>query len=216
MTEIFFKSLLAYLLGTLMGGSVVGALCGGVDLRKVGSGNVGATNALRTQGKTFALAVLLIDAGKGVLAVTLLPAWTWTWSDVTVLPRESLAYVCGAAVALGHIYPVWYGFRGGKGVATLMGVYGAVLPAAFPWMAATFVLITMLSGFVALSSIGGALCATIFVALTTGLLTPAGGFTLAMSALVIFKHRDNLQRIARGEEYRFEKARALGRMLRFK
>ncbi len=213
MIELAAKSVLAYLIGSLMGGVVVGALRGGVDLRKLGSGNVGATNALRTQGKAFALAVLLIDAGKGVLAVTLLPAWTWPWAEGTLPSRETLAYVCGAAVALGHIYPVWYGFHGGKGVATLMGVYGALLPAAFPWMAATFVLITMLSGFVALSSIGGALCAVVFIAVTTGLLTVAGGFTLAMAALVIFKHRENLRRIVSGEEYRFERARALGRFL---
>lgn len=214
MIELAAKSILAYLIGTLMGGVVVGALRGGVDLSKVGSGNVGATNALRTQGKAFAFAVLLIDAGKGVLAVTLLPACTWPWAESSPPSREAVAYLCGAAVALGHIYPVWFNFRGGKGVATLMGVYGALLPAAFPWMAATFVLITVLSGFVALSSIGGALCAAVFVAATSGLLTVAGAFTIAMAALVIFKHRDNLRRIASGDEHRFERARALGRWLR--
>ncbi len=214
MIELSAKAALAYLLGTLMGGTVVGALRGGVDLRKFGSGNIGATNALRTQGKGFALAVLALDAGKGVLAVLAVPVLDWPWAGATALSRESVAYVCGVAVALGHIYPVWFGFRGGKGVATLAGVFGALLTLAMPWMVAAFVLTVLLTGYVGLASVVTALTATLWAALGPGLVSPAGLFTLAMALLVIFKHRDNLQRIARGEEYCFEKARVLGRLFK--
>ncbi len=214
MIELAAKSALAYLIGTIMGGSVIGLLRGGVDLRTLGSGNVGATNALRTQGKGFALAVLLLDAGKGVLAVLALPAFNWPWVGVSSLTRESIAYVCGVAVALGHVYPVWFRFRGGKGVATLTGVFGALIVAALPWMLAAFALTVMLTGYVGLASAFGALTATIYVGVTAGLATPAGFFTLAMAALVVFKHRENLRRIFLGTEHRFERARVLGRWLK--
>src|ERR1700743_3273260 len=106
MTEWIIKALLSYLLGSIVGGLVVGRLRGGVDIRKVGSGNAGGTNALRTQGKGFAFWVMVIDIGKGwVAAGPLAGADAW------------LAVSCGLAVILGHVYPLWYGFRGGKGVA---------------------------------------------------------------------------------------------------
>src|SRR5438309_183117 len=121
-----------------MGGQVVGRVRGGVDLREHGSGNIGATNALRTQGKGFALAVLAIDVGKGVLAASVLPWLHWPWEGASALSRETLAYFCGAAAALGHCYPAFYAFRGGKGVATLAGVYATVMTAAMPWILLAF------------------------------------------------------------------------------
>lgn len=213
MIELAAKSALAYLIGTIMGGTVIGWLRGGVDLRQLGSGNIGATNALRTQGKGFALAVLLLDAGKGVFAVLALPALNWPWAGAPALSRESLAYVCGVAVALGHIYPVWFRFRGGKGVATLTGVFGALMTTALPWMLVAFALTVLLTGYVGLASVFGALTAAIYVGFGPGLATPAGFFTLAMAGLVIFKHRDNLRRVFLGTEPRFERARVLGRWL---
>lgn len=213
MADVLLIILIAYLLGTIMGGTVVGALRGGIDLRQVGSGNVGATNALRTQGKAFALAVLLLDIGKGVLAVTVLPMSAGLESP---WPRESLAYGCGVAVAVGHIYPVWFRFRGGKGVATLAGVFAALLPMALPWMLVVFAALLLLTGYVSLASVCAALVAALHVGLGEGLSTPAGAFALAMAALVIFKHRENLKRMAAGQEPRFERARVLGRWLGFK
>ena len=213
MLEVLLKILAAYLIGTIMGGTVVGALRGGVDLRKLGSGNMGATNALRTQGKRFALAVLAVDIIKGVVAVTLLPAWNWSNAAVS---RESMAYLCGVAVAVGHIYPVWFRFRGGKGVATLAGVFATLLPFALPWMLAVFALLVLLTGYVSLASVCSALTAALYVSLGAGLTTHAGAFALAMSALVIFKHRENLKRVVSGNEPRFERARVLGRALGLK
>src|SRR5215469_14918095 len=115
MSEIVVKVLLGYLLGSVVGSLVVGRLRGGVDIRTLGSGNAGGTNALRTQGKTFAAWVLLIDIGKGWLAAgliarMLLPGVTMAAEEV----RIWLPVACGVAAIVGHIYPAWHGFRGGK------------------------------------------------------------------------------------------------------
>lgn len=214
MADLIVKTALAYLLGNLMGGQVIGWLRGGIDLRSVGSGNIGATNALRTQGTGFALGVLAIDVLKGVvaaLAIPLLPAL-----GTSLLAASEQAYVCGVAVAVGHCYPVLHGFHGGKGVATLAGVFGALLIAALGWMLAVFALLVMLTGYVSLATLGAAATAIVWVASMSsgGLASPAGAFTLAMSALVVWKHRENIGRLLQGNENRFEKARVLGRWLR--
>jgi len=215
MSEFIVKALLAYLLGTVMGGLIVGRLRGGVDLRLQGSGNVGATNALRTQGKAFALAVLLIDAGKGVLAVTLLPALPWPWVAPLSLGRAALPFACGIAVSLGHIYPAWFSFRGGKGAATLTGVYAALLPLALPWMLLAFGLVLILTGYVGLGTVTGALTALLYVTCfdARGIFSTPGIFTLAMATLVVYTHRGNLLRVWRGTESRFEKAMVLRKWL---
>ena len=213
MTDLLLKASLAYLIGNIMGGPLLGLLRG-VDLRKLGSGNVGATNALRTQGKGFALGVLAIDVLKGVLAVLVVPRLP-DFGE-TMLGAQELAFVCGLAVALGHCYPVLYRFRGGKGVATLAGVFGVLLAPALAWMLSTFVLVVLLSGYVSLATLSATLTAILWVAVLQGggLASPAGAFTLAMAALVTWKHRDNIGRLLHGEEHRFEKARVLGRWLR--
>lgn len=212
MIELIVKALLAYLLGGLMGGDVMRYLVGGEDLRASGSGNVGATNALRTRGPGFALGVLAIDIGKGVLAALLIPVLPWPFAAGGAETRELLPYVCGFAAALGHCYPVFKKFRGGKGVATLTGVFGALLPAALPWIVGAFVLVILLSGYVSLASITGAVVALFYVAcIGSGFWSLAGAFTLAMLALVLFKHRANIARLAAGTESRFERARLIGR-----
>jgi acyl phosphate:glycerol-3-phosphate acyltransferase len=212
MTEILIKTLAAYLLGGIMGGDVMRLLRGGGDLRQSGSGNVGATNALRTRGPAFALGVLLIDIGKGVLAALAIPAIHWPGTAAPALPQHWQGYLCGVAVALGHCYPLFQKFRGGKGVATLAGVFGALLPLALPWMLLVFVLAVILTGYVALASIGGALAALAWVA-ASGAGAAAVAFTLAMALLVVFKHRENIRRLAGGTEHRFEKAMVLRKWL---
>jgi glycerol-3-phosphate acyltransferase PlsY len=214
MTEAVLKGLLAYALGNLMGGHLVGWLRGGIDLRTVGSGNVGATNALRTQGTRFALLVLAIDVGKGLLGALAVPALPWPFGGASV-GRETLGYLCGAAVTLGHCYPAAYGFRGGKGVATLAGVFGALLPLAMPLILAGFVLVVMLTGYVSLATITAALLACLHVTCfdPRGGASALGAFTAFMAMLVLFKHRENIVRLARGDENRFEKLRVLGRWL---
>jgi glycerol-3-phosphate acyltransferase PlsY len=214
MTELILKTLAAYLLGNVMGGQIAGRLRG-VDLRSQGSGNIGATNALRTQGKKFALLVLAIDVGKGVLAAGGLPLLPWPWG-ASGINRETLAYACGAAAAVGHCYPVLHGFRGGKGVATLAGVYATVMTAALPWILLAFALVVILTGYVSLATLAGALVALLHVACfdPRGVFSPLGIFSLAMTLLVLWKHRANWGRLWRGTEHRFDKARVLHRWLR--
>lgn len=212
MIELLVKVLVAYLLGGVMGGDVLRALLGGDDLRRAGSGNVGATNALRTRGKGFALGVLVIDVGKGVLASTALPALPWPW-PFSAAPALPLVCACGVAVALGHCYPLFQRFRGGKGVATLAGVFAAVLPLALPWILGAFVVSLLLFGYVSLSSVLAALTALVWVIAAGQAGTAIGAFTLAMAALLLFKHRDNLRRLAQRREPRFERVRLLGRVV---
>jgi glycerol-3-phosphate acyltransferase PlsY len=213
MIELAIKAVVAYALGTVMGGQVIGALRGGIDLRRTGSGNVGATNALRTQGALFALGVLAIDVLKGVFAVLLVPLLQVPGQSPA--PAELATYVCGIAVVLGHCYPATYGFKGGKGVATLAGVYGAVLTTALPWMLGAFVLIVMLTGYASLATLVATLVALLYVTCfsAAGVFSLLGAFTLAMALLVCWKHRDNIRRLLNGSEHRFEKARILGRWL---
>lgn len=210
-----FVFLLAYLLGGVMGGDLVGRLSGGVDLRRSGSGNVGATNALRTRGARFALAVLAIDVGKGIVAALLLPRLVSSWfaADATFLSWSG--YAGGMGAALGHCYPVYARFRGGKGVATLAGVFGALLPAAMPWMIGSFALVVMVTGIVSLASLTGTVVALLWVVCVGpfGPWSPAAAFAVAMTGLVFFKHRENLVRILAGTEGRMERARVLGRGL---
>lgn len=198
-----------YLLGTVLGGSLMARLRG-VDLRSSGSGNVGATNALRAGGARLAIPVLAIDIGKGVLAVLLLPRLLGAHAD-----PEPLAFVAGVAAAVGHCYPVWTGFRGGKGVATLAGVFAVLLPGIFAVMLGVFLLVTLATGYVGLASTLAAV-----TAVAGGLVVPADQlpdgatpFVMAMAALVIFKHRDNLQRLLQGTEVRMERIALLRRWL---
>jgi glycerol-3-phosphate acyltransferase PlsY len=195
-----------------MGGQIIGALRG-VDLRGAGSGNIGATNALRTQGKLFGLGVLTIDVLKGVVAVLWIPRMLLPGGDAA--PLEVATYVCGVAVVLGHCYPVFAGFRGGKGVATLAGVYGAALTSSLPWLLGAFVLTVMLTGYASLATLIATLIAVLYVTCfsAAGLFSALGGFTVAMALLVCWKHRDNIRRLLAGTEHRFERARVLGRWL---
>jgi glycerol-3-phosphate acyltransferase PlsY len=203
MLELGVKSLMAYLLGSLLGSLILGQLRG-VDIRRLGSGNAGATNALRTQGKLFGLAVLLIDAGKGVLAVLCLPAAPWPSADPAV-SREWLTLACALGVIVGHVYPVWFSFRGGKGVATMVGVIGALeprllLPVSIAWLA-----VLVLTGYVGLASMlaGAALVAFVYATEPTNV--PLLAFCAAIELFVIFTHRTNIARMVSGKEHRVRK-----------
>src|ERR1700722_16782712 len=114
MLELGVKIVIAYLLGALIGSLILGRLRG-VDIRSMGSGNAGATNAMRTQGKLFGILVLLIDIAKGMIAVWWLPAAAVPGVGIDAGgSREWLTMACGIAVIMGHVYPVWFDFRGGK------------------------------------------------------------------------------------------------------
>jgi glycerol-3-phosphate acyltransferase PlsY len=211
--EFSVKVLLAYLLGSIVGSLVVGRLRGGIDIRKSGSGNAGATNALRTQGAGFAIWVILIDIAKGWLAAAVLPGLPLP--AVPVASAESAAWLpaaCAFTAILGHVFPVWHGFRGGKGVATLVGAFAGIdllllVPLFVSWLA-----VVTVSGFVGLASIIAAIAIPVYLLLRDGaVLTPVLGFALACAALVVYTHRGNVSRMRAGTEPRARRLWLFGR-----
>lgn len=203
MTWFVLDILLAYLLGSVSGSLLLGRMRH-VDIRSMGSGNAGGTNAFRTQGLWFALGVVVVDIGKGALATWLMPRLGWAGAGQP--PGERLVLACALAAVVGHCFPVWHGFRGGKGAATAVGA----LAIANPWflipMLATWLVTLGLTGFVGLATV-----------LAGFSLVPAawwaGGsadmlfFCIVLALFVTFTHRSNLRNLANGMEYRFDRAR---------
>ena len=205
MLELAVKTLIAYLGGALLGSLLLGRLKG-VDVRRLGSGNAGATNAMRTQGTLFGLGVFAFDLAKGVLAVRVLPPLVLPGVGIAPeLSREWLTLACALAVILGHVYPVWFGFRGGKGVATLLGVVGALNPWLLVPMLACWVAVVVLTGFVGLASMLAGLALVLFVLVTRAADTPLLAFCCTIELLVLFTHRTNISRMFSGSEHRAER-----------
>ena len=202
MLELGVKLLIAYLLGALLGSLIIGRLRG-VDIRSMGSGNAGATNALRTQGKLFGLLVLIIDIAKGLFAVWWLPGAVLPQIGIDpLLPREWLSLGCGFAVIVGHVYPVWFGFRGGKGAATVVGVVAALDLRLLAPLLVSWLLVLVLTGYVGLATMlsGVALIAAVYV-LEPGDV-PLLSFCVAVTLFVVYTHRSNIARMRAGQESR--------------
>ena len=203
--EFVIKIALAYALGSIIGSLVVGKLRGGVDIRTQGSGNAGGTNALRTQGPMFALWVMIIDIGKGWLAAGILPYIALPGIPPAQLnDPDWLAIACAAAVVVGHVYPVWFGFRGGKGAATLVGVLIGLKPIALLVVLAVWLIVVLLSGYVGLATMIATLAFTIFQLATDNAL-PLTLFGAAMTLFVAYTHRSNITRMRDGTENRVQR-----------
>jgi glycerol-3-phosphate acyltransferase PlsY len=202
MLELGLKILIAYLVGGVLGSLILGKFRG-IDIRSQGSGNAGATNALRTQGKLFALCVLIIDIAKGAWAVRYLPALSLPLvSADPLLSREWLVLACGLAVIVGHVYPVWFGFRGGKGAATVVGVIAAMNPLLLVPMLTTWFFVLLLTGFVSLATmLAGAALLVAAIVLQQGD-PPLIGFCAVLAAFIVFTHRSNITRLRAGNENR--------------
>lgn len=204
------KLIASYLIGSIVGSLLLGKLRG-VDIRNQGSGNAGATNALRTQGKAFAIGTALIDFGKGVFAAALIAPIGWSAGGALTLIETQLA--CGLVAALGHCYPLFHGFRGGKGAGTLFGM----LAWLFPWVAlvmlALWLLVLIATGYVGLATVVAGIAFPIALYLMQGWPGPIlMGLAIAAGALLLFTHRSNLVRLRAGTEHRFERVRVLARM----
>lgn len=185
--DLFPAILIGYLIGSLPIGYLVTQSTRGIDLRRAGSGNVGATNVYRTSGLGMAIGVMLADAGKGAAAVLLAGGGAAGAGSIT-------SVAAGVAAVIGHVYPVWLGFRGGKGVATASGVFSVLSPVPTAIAAAAFVLTVYRSRFVSLGSIVATLVLPIAEWLMPGL--PAvdiGAATVAV--LILFRHRGNMARL---------------------
>lgn len=197
-----FLLLCAYLLGSVSGSLLLGRFRG-VDIRTQGSGNAGGTNALRTQGVKFALGVVLIDIGKGALVAGL--ARQLAPLDGPLSP-PALAFGAAFVAALGHVWPLWHGFRGGKGVGTLLGGVAVLWPMALPPLLLVWIGVLVASGYVGLASII-ATASLLPLALWLNVDAPALWFSIAAAVLVLFTHRANVQRLRAGTELRFERVR---------
>ncbi|HXF09439.1 MAG TPA: glycerol-3-phosphate 1-O-acyltransferase PlsY [Desulfuromonadaceae bacterium] len=214
-------AIVAYLLGSIPTGYLV-AKAKGIDIRTVGSGNIGATNALRVLGKPAGIFVLLADCAKGYAAVWL----CWFLMDhyiVVNLDRELAPIVAGICAVLGHNYTCWLKFKGGKGIATTAGVYLALAPLALGIAFAVFVVALLATRYVSVGSISAAIAlpTTIWVMLWIQNRSPHGHVddsipvtsqeiffgivTTALGALAIYKHRANIKRLMNGTENRLGK-----------
>ena len=202
MLELGLKILVAYLLGALVGSLVLGKLRG-VDIRAMGSGNAGATNAFRTQGKAFGVAVFAIDVAKGVVAVTWLPIAPIPapWHD-PALSSTWLTLGCGLAVVVGHVFPVWFDFRGGKGAATMIGVLAALAPRLLAPTVIAWCLVVALTGFVGLATLLAGAAATVAAAFLGAGDWRLTGFCVVLTAFLVYTHRSNIARMRAGTEHR--------------
>jgi acyl phosphate:glycerol-3-phosphate acyltransferase len=204
----------AYLLGSIPAGYLV-ARARGIDIRTVGSGNIGATNAMRVLGKPAGIAVLLLDAAKGFIAVSLTAAYPPDRLFPTIFPTEIVvhpsyhpvmtqAIVAGVFAVLGHNYTCWLRFKGGKGIATSAGVYLALAPWAALIALAVFIVALLATRYVSVGSMAAA------VALPTAvwILPPhnllLGIVTTALGVMAVYKHKGNLQRLVAGTENRLQ------------
>ena len=190
LAEPLLTILLGYLLGSIPFGLVLTRLAGLGDVRAIGSGNIGATNVLRTGNKGLAAATLVLDGAKGAAAVLLAVA---LWPDM-----PQLAPLAGLAAFLGHLFPVWLRFRGGKGVATLIGVVAALLWQAAIAVAVVWILALLLTRYSSVGGMAGAIAAPIaaFLLQRVDLAILFAGLAL----LVLWKHRANIGRLLKGTE----------------
>lgn len=190
MMWLYLLPLLAYLLGSVSSAVVIARVMGLQDPRDVGSGNPGATNILRYGGKAAAILTLAGDILKGVIAV--LVARTLTTDDVIIA-------LTGFAAFLGHLFPVFFGFRGGKGVATALGVWLALSPPVGLALLVTWVLMALLFRYSSLSALTASVAAPLYVAwLSPGM--PYLVTMVIMSAILIFRHRANIRNLLAGTE----------------
>jgi len=207
MAALIIKIVLAYLLGSVSGSLLLGKIKK-VDIRSQGSGNAGGTNAFRTQGLVFAIGVVLIDIGKGFLAAWWIPALEFGGSQVLLDP-VLLVMACGFAAVLGHVFPIWHGFRGGKGAATAVGALIVIEPWILLPLVICWVVALIMTGYVGLATV-----------LASFSLVPAAWamndntlmvFSLILALFVLFTHRANMRKLRKGTENRFERIHIFSR-----
>jgi glycerol-3-phosphate acyltransferase PlsY len=204
MLELGVKFLISYFIGSLMGSMVIGKLRGGVDIRTMGSGNAGGTNALRTQGILFALGVVIIDIGKGVIGAGVVPELHVPFvPEDPMLSRTWLTICCAAAAVLGHVWPIYHGFKGGKGAGTFVGTLVILGPNLIIGLLLVWAWVLVMTGFVGLATMIAATALPVYL----GVMVlpdnqPVFIYTTVMAMCIIFWHRSNIQRMRDGTEHR--------------
>lgn len=195
----YAAALIGYLVGSIPFGLILTKMAGLGDVRKIGSGNIGATNVLRTGNKGLALATLLLDGGKGAVVVIL----------ANIYFTQDYAVLAGSGAFLGHLFPIWLKFKGGKGVATFIGVMLAISWPAGLGVALTWLLTALIFRMSSLAALVGAALAPVYIYLLKTNL-PIGGtfygdtqrveFAFFMAVLIFIRHRENIARLLKGEE----------------
>jgi glycerol-3-phosphate acyltransferase PlsY len=206
MGVLILVGLLSYLIGSVPAGYIAGRLAG-IDIRDVGSGNVGATNVLRVMGKPYGYAVFLFDFFKGVgavgLSIFLINAFRPEYRG-----SELVGIFAGVICVLGHTYPIWLGFKGGKGVATSAGVLFGLMPLAAAVVLAVWFLAFQMTKYVSVASIVAAITLPIVAALMVHLEKagmPLVYFSACLMAVIVWRHRSNISRLMKGTEPSFHR-----------
>jgi len=213
MLELGVKFLISYFIGSIMGALVIGHLYGGVDIRTMGSGNAGGTNALRTQGIVFAVGVILIDIGKGVFGAGVVPNLALPFVAVDpAISRTWLTLCCATAAVFGHVWPVYHRFRGGKGAATLVGTLLVVAPEVIVPLLIVWAFMLVFWGYVGLATIAAAVSVPVWVGVRyLPAEQPLFIYTAVMALFVIIWHRANIRRMREGTEHRNPKLMVFSR-----
>ena len=201
--------LAAYLIGSISGSLLLGRFRG-IDIRQHGSGNAGGTNALRTRGWKFALGVVAIDIGKGALATWIVLRYAPVGQPLSVTAHS---YLAAMAAVIGHVWPIWHGFRGGKGAATAVGGLLVLWPWSIPVLLLVWLLVLTSTGYVGLATVAAGACLPL-LAWWSDVEAPRMWFAIGIALFLAFTHRSNLQRLWNGNESRFERARLWHRLYR--
>ena len=205
--EILIKLVLSYLIGSTSGSILLGKLKG-VDIRNMGSGNAGGTNAFRTQGASFAAGVLGIDILKGFISAKFISAMNLPIFSSSTVDPNLLIILCGVAAVLGHVYPLYHGFRGGKGGGAAVGMVFALSWSSISLAILLWMIILVLTGYVGFGTMLGSISLIYFAhyfkdTINNPYFLP---FTVFLSFFIIYTHRSNIKRMLDGTENRFEKA----------
>ena len=206
--EILIKLVVSYLIGSTSGSILLGKLKG-VDIRNMGSGNAGGTNAFRTQGASFAAGVLGIDILKGFISAKFISAMNLPIFSSSTVDPNLLIILCGVAAVLGHVYPLYHGFRGGKGGGAAVGMVFALSWSSISLAILLWMIILVLTGYVGFGTMLGSISLIYFAhyfkdTINNPYFLP---FTVFLSFFIIYTHRSNIKRMLDGTENRFEKAK---------
>ena len=200
-------ALVSYLLGSIPAGYLAGRVAG-IDIRHAGSGNIGATNVMRVLGKRYGYPVFIVDFLKGLIAVSLSILIEKRAQPLSV-PTELIGIIAAISCVIGHSFPVWLSFKGGKGVATSMGALFGLMPFMALIGIAVWVITFEMTRYVSVASMTAALAVPISILILMPLKQTGGAvllyFSICLAALVIFRHRSNLSRLVRGTEPRFKR-----------
>ena len=208
---VYLFIIISYLIGSIPTGLVLARLTGGEDIRKSGSGNIGATNVTRLLGKKLGVLTLLGDVLKAVVPM-LAAHWFYVKSGAPVSPKDMdiAVSLCGGAAFLGHLFPIYLNFRGGKGVATALGVFIVLEPMAILISLFLFIAVVYFSGFVSVGSLLVSALLTVWIWLLGG--SPNHVFlAFFIGVLIWYKHADNIRRLLEGTEKSWKKNKAEGK-----